>query len=99
MDAKRSLVRKWLIKARRDLLSARRLARGADPYLDTAIYHCQQCAEKAGTPMTPDEQIYFDEQLKAIREKMDTKQFNLLWTQGRAMTMERAIEFALQESK
>lgn len=47
MDAKRSLVRKWLVKARRDWLSAKRLARGSDPYLDTAIYHCQQCVEKA----------------------------------------------------
>lgn len=47
MDAKRSLVRKWLTKSRRDLLSARQLARGSEPYLDTAIYHCQQCAEKA----------------------------------------------------
>jgi HEPN domain-containing protein len=34
-------------KARRDLLSAKRLARGTDPYLDTAIYHCQQCIEKS----------------------------------------------------
>jgi len=47
MDAKRSLVHNWLKKARRDLLSAKRLARGSDPYLDTAIYHCQQCAEKS----------------------------------------------------
>lgn len=47
MDAKRSLVRKWLSKARRDLLSAKRLVRGSEPYFDTAIYHCQQCAEKA----------------------------------------------------
>jgi HEPN domain-containing protein len=47
MDAKRSLVHKWLTKARRDLLSAKRLARGPDPYFDTAIYHCQQCVEKA----------------------------------------------------
>jgi len=47
MDAKRSLVRKWLTKARRDLLSAKRLSRGSEPYLDTAIYHCQQRVEKA----------------------------------------------------
>jgi HEPN domain-containing protein len=46
MDAKHSLVRNWLKKARRDLLSARKLARGKEPYLDTAIYHCQQLAEK-----------------------------------------------------
>lgn len=30
----------------RDLLSARKLARGKEPYFDTAIYHCQQSAEK-----------------------------------------------------
>ena len=47
MDAKRSLVHNWLMKSRRDLLSAKRLARGAEPYLDTAIYHCQQSIEKA----------------------------------------------------
>lgn len=47
MDAKHSLVHKWLIKARRDLLSAKRLASGKDPYLDTAVYHCQQTVEKA----------------------------------------------------
>lgn len=47
MDAKHTLVRNWLKKARRDLLSAKRLARGNDPYFDTAIYHCQQCVEKS----------------------------------------------------
>lgn len=46
MDAKRALTRKWVMKARRDLLSAKKLARGKDSYLDTAIYHCQQTAEK-----------------------------------------------------
>ena len=46
MDAKRSLTRNWIMKARRDLLSAKKLARGKDAYLDTAIYHCQQTAEK-----------------------------------------------------
>ncbi|MEW5939512.1 MAG: HEPN domain-containing protein [Chloroflexota bacterium] len=47
MDAKRSLVHNWLMKSRRDLLSAKRLARGKDPFFDTAIYHCQQSVEKA----------------------------------------------------
>lgn len=46
MDAKHSLVRNWLMKARRDLLSAKKLARGKEPYYDTAIYHRQQLAEK-----------------------------------------------------
>ncbi len=46
MDAKHSLVRNRIMKARRDLLSAKKLARGKERYLDTAIYHCQQLAEK-----------------------------------------------------
>lgn len=46
-DAKRELVYAWLIKARNDLTAARELGAIADSPLDTAIYHCQQAAEKA----------------------------------------------------
>jgi len=46
-EAKCELVRNWLRKAQRDLASARKLASGNDPLLDTAIYHCQQAGEKA----------------------------------------------------
>jgi HEPN domain-containing protein len=41
------LVRDWLTRAEHDLRSARALASLADPLLDTAIYHCQQAAEKS----------------------------------------------------
>jgi len=41
------LVQTWLVKAQHDLASARKLSAGPDPYLDVAIYHCQQAAEKA----------------------------------------------------
>lgn len=37
----------WMIKAHHDLISAKKLAQGEEPVLDTAIYHTQQCAEKA----------------------------------------------------
>jgi len=48
MDAaKRELVRAWLIKARNDLDTARQISALPDGHLDTAIYHCQQAAEKA----------------------------------------------------
>jgi hypothetical protein len=41
-------VRQWLHKADHDLRSAARLMSGDDePLLDTAVYHCQQAAEKA----------------------------------------------------
>ncbi len=46
-NAKRTLAREWLVKARHDLESAHKLAEGSDPFLDTAVYHCQQGAEKA----------------------------------------------------
>ena len=37
----------WLKKAVNDHLSAVKLSEGDKPILDTAIYHTQQCAEKA----------------------------------------------------
>jgi len=46
-EAKCEYVSIWLLKAHRDLASARRLAAGPDPILDTAVFHCQQAGEKA----------------------------------------------------
>ena len=46
-DAKNDLVRQWLLKSDHDLASAEKLSGGESPLLDTAIYHCQQAAEKA----------------------------------------------------
>ncbi len=37
----------WLLRARSDLRLARIAAAAAEPPLDSAIYHCQQAAEKA----------------------------------------------------
>ena len=37
----------WLYKANNDLKSALKLLESNDPIMDTAIYHTQQCAEKA----------------------------------------------------
>jgi HEPN domain-containing protein len=46
-EAAIELVRDWLTRADHDLRSARLLASSQDPLLDTAIYHCQQAAEKS----------------------------------------------------
>ena len=46
-DTRRELVRSWLTKAASDLRSARLLGAAEEAPLDTAIYHCQQGAEKA----------------------------------------------------
>lgn len=40
-------MRDWLNRASHDLRSSRALASLEDPLLDTAIYHCQQAAEKS----------------------------------------------------
>ena len=41
------LTREWLTKAKHDLQNARIVGAAPDGPLDTAIYHCQQAAEKA----------------------------------------------------
>ena len=46
-DPKFELVRSWPYKARHDFSAAAKLAEGPDAYLDVAIYHTQQAAEKA----------------------------------------------------
>ncbi len=40
-------VRNWLLTAKADLESAEKLAEPPNPILETAVYHCQQSAEKA----------------------------------------------------
>jgi hypothetical protein len=54
--------------------------------------------EKVSSPMTADEQMYFDEQISALRQKIEAGQFDRIWTNGRALTMERALELALAEN-
>ncbi len=46
-EAKIHEIQQWLLKADHDLQSAKRLLTGEPPLLDTAVYHCQQPAEKA----------------------------------------------------
>ncbi len=46
-EGKRDFVRQWLRSAVRDLQSARLLAAAPNPILETALFHCQQAAEKA----------------------------------------------------
>ena len=47
MQQNNDLISNWIAKAKNDLKSALKLAKGDDPLLDTAVYHCQQSAEKA----------------------------------------------------
>lgn len=47
VDPKAHEIRQWLVRADHDLRSARLLFIADPPLLDTAVYHCQQTAEKA----------------------------------------------------
>lgn len=47
MNGHLSEYEQWLIKAEHDIKSARVLINADDPVLDTAVYHCQQAAEKS----------------------------------------------------
>lgn len=46
-ELRANFVQKWLIKSLSDLKSAKKLSLGDEDTLDTAVYHCQQSAEKA----------------------------------------------------
>ncbi|MGD0090275.1 MAG: HEPN domain-containing protein [Planctomycetota bacterium] len=45
--AKCEVAQQWLVKAAHDLGTARKAAADPDPYLDAAVFHCQQAAERA----------------------------------------------------
>lgn len=62
--AKQQLVQSWFNKAQRDLASARILAANNPPLLDTALYHCQQAAEKAVKGFL----VYCDQEFERIHD-------------------------------
>jgi len=47
MNAQLPEYKQWLIKAEHDLQSAKILLQPEEPVRDTAVYHCQQVAEKS----------------------------------------------------
>lgn len=46
MKSKADLVRGWLEKARRDLVTAQNGLTGSEPFTDVVSFHAQQAAEK-----------------------------------------------------
>ena len=54
--------------------------------------------EVSNSVRTPDEQEEFDEAKTELRSGVDEDGFNKVWEEGRSMTMEQAIEFALKET-
>lgn len=51
--------------------------------------------EKINIQMSPFERTEYDTQVSELRKSMDEKTFSNLWSEGRLMTMEQAIQLAL----
>lgn len=60
VEARLELVQAWLAKALHDLGTARKAAADPDPILDTAVYHCQQAAEKSLKAFLTFHDVLFD---------------------------------------
>ena len=54
--------------------------------------------EKAGTPMRPEEKIHFDQQLKTLREKMNSPTLEWIWSKVHALSMDDAIALAIRKA-
>ena len=54
--------------------------------------------EKIQSPMTDYERAEYGRAVARLRSMLAAEEFNALWTEGRSMTMEQAIEFALEEN-
>jgi hypothetical protein len=54
--------------------------------------------EAASTPLPPYRRAEVDRDLAAARARLDNAAFDAAWGAGRAMTMERAVGYALEET-
>jgi hypothetical protein len=48
--------------------------------------------------MRPEEKIYFDQQLKTLRDKMDSPTLTWIWSKTHVLSMDEAIALAIEES-
>ena len=54
--------------------------------------------EKIDIPMTAMEHVEYEREISDLKAGMDEKVFESSWTEGRDMTMEQAIDFALERT-
>jgi hypothetical protein len=51
--------------------------------------------EKINIAMTPLERVEYDREVADLKANMNEKEFTSFWAEGRSMTTERAIQFAI----
>jgi predicted ATPase/class 3 adenylate cyclase/tetratricopeptide (TPR) repeat protein len=54
--------------------------------------------QKINMDMTPPERAEYEKEVADLKANMEEKEFTRLWTEGRFMTMDEAIAFALEEN-
>jgi hypothetical protein len=53
--------------------------------------------ERIQAPMTDYERVEYNESVARLHSMLTEAEFNALWAEGRSMTMEEAIQFALSD--
>ena len=53
--------------------------------------------EVAGTPLSPVQRAGYEREVAAVRAQLDAARFAAAWAQGRAMSLEQAIAYAVSE--
>ena len=54
--------------------------------------------EDIGAPVPPGSRSAYERNIDAVRTQMDEESFAEAWAEGRSMTMEQAVEYALEET-
>jgi len=55
--------------------------------------------EKNQSPMADYERVEYDQAVTQLHSMLTEMEFNALWAKGRSLTIEQAIELALEENK
>jgi tetratricopeptide (TPR) repeat protein len=55
--------------------------------------------EVSSSPMTPNEHMLYDREVAELRTGLDEPVFAALWAEGRKMTMDQAVAYALTENR
>jgi hypothetical protein len=53
--------------------------------------------EASSSPMTPKERTVYEREVAELRTGLDERVFAALWAEGRSLTMEQAIDLALED--
>ena len=73
-------------------------ARRGDPERATRLFGAVEALGEASsvTPSFPPTRGLYEQDLALVREHLDTNRFAAAWAEGRAMSPEQAVEYALE---